>query len=154
MSRTAKSRADVQVFSEIGVIGQLTRNRLERALPDGLSQAQFGVLVRLAQHGGEESPARLAQAFQITKGAMTNTLQRLEAQGFVSVVDDADDGRRKRASITPAGLAAHQIGLKAARPTMDALRARFSDAEFEAALPFLVALREWLDENREPADPG
>ena len=148
MSRAPRARADVQVFTEIGVIGQLTRNRLERALPEGLSQAQFGLLTHLAQHGGEPPPVQLAKAFQVTKGAMTNTLQRLEAQGFVSVVGDADDGRRKRVSITPAGLAAHVMGLKAARPAMDALRARFDDSEFEAVLPFLGALRQWLDENR------
>jgi DNA-binding MarR family transcriptional regulator len=148
MSRAPRPRADVQVFTEIGVIGQLTRNRLERALPEGLSQAQFGLLTHLAQHGGEQSPVQLAQAFQVTKGAMTNTLQRLEAQGFVHVVGDADDGRRKRVSITDAGLAAHDLGVKAARPAMDALRERFSDADFATALPFLSALRSWLDENR------
>jgi hypothetical protein len=31
---------------------------------------------------------------------------------------------------------------------MDALRARFDDAEFEDALPFLSAVRLWLGENR------
>jgi hypothetical protein len=30
---------------------------------------------------------------------------------------------------------------------MEALRARFTEAECEAALPFLTALREWLGEN-------
>ena len=148
MARAPKSRADVQVLAEIAAIGQLTRNRLERALPDGLSQAQFSLLVRLAQHGAEESPVQLAQAFQVTKGAITNTLQRLEAQDFVAIAGDVDDGRRKQVRITPAGLAACDRGLKAARPAMDALRARFTDAQFEAALPFLSALREWLDENR------
>ena len=148
MSRTPRNRADVQVFAEIGAIGQLTRNRIERALPDGLSHAQFSLLVHLAHHGGEENPAALAQAFQVTKGAMTNTLQRLQAQGFVKIEGDAADGRRKRVSITPAGLAAHGQGLAATRPAMDALRARFADAEFESALPFLSALRVWLDENR------
>jgi len=148
MARAPKSRADVQVLAEIAAIGQLARNRLERALPDGLSQAQFSLLVRLAHHGAEESPVELAQAFQVTKGAITNTLQRLEAQGFVTLTDDADDGRRKRVRITPAGLAAHDRGLKAARPAMEALRGRFTDAEFEAALPFLSDLRAWLDENR------
>jgi DNA-binding MarR family transcriptional regulator len=148
MTRSPRPRTDVQVFTEIGVIGQLTRNRLERALPAGLSQAQFGLLTQLAQQGGEQSPVQLARDFQVTKGAMTNTLQRLEGQGFVSVVDDAADGRRKRVSITPAGLVAHDQGVKAARPAMDALRTRFSDADFTTALPFLSALRQWLDENR------
>jgi DNA-binding MarR family transcriptional regulator len=148
MSRAPRSRADVQVFSEIAAIGQLARNRLERALPDGLSQAQFNLLVRLAGHGGEENPVSLAQAFQVTKGAMTNTLQRLEAQGFVVIAGDADDGRRKRVSITPAGLAAHARGLAAARSVREGLRAHFTDAVFETALPFLSALRTWLDENK------
>ena len=148
MSRAPRNRADVQVFAEIGAIGQLTRNRVERALPGGLSHAQFSLLVHLAHHGGEASPVALAQTFQVTKGAMTNTLQRLESQGFVKIVGDADDGRRKRVSITPAGLAAHTRALAATRPAMDALRARFGDSEFETALPFLSALRVWLDENR------
>jgi DNA-binding MarR family transcriptional regulator len=138
----------VQVFSEIAAVAQLSRNRLERSLPAGLSQAQFSLLVRLAGHGAEENPADLARAFQLTKGAMTNTLQRLEAPGFVRIEDDAGDRRRKRVRITPAGLAACQGALAAARPAMDALRTRFSDAEFAAVLPFLTALREWLDENR------
>jgi DNA-binding MarR family transcriptional regulator len=148
MARPARNRADVQVFAEIGAIGQLARNRLERALPEGLSYAQFSVLVHLARHGGEDSPARLARAFQLTKGAMTNTLQRLATPGLVRVEGDAADGRRKRVSITAAGLAALNEGLAATRPAMEALRARFGDAEFEAALPFLTTLRSWLDENR------
>lgn len=148
MSRPPKDRPDVRLFTEIGIISQLVRTTLERALPDGLSYAQFSVLVHFARRGTEENPAQLAKAFQVTKGAMTNTLQRLEAQGFVAIEGDADDGRRKRVSITPAGLAAHDRGLAASRPAMEALRSRFSDAEFEAALPFLSALRAWLDEHR------
>src|ERR1019366_3910680 len=129
MSRPPKDRPDVRLFTEIGIISQLVRTTLERALPEGLSYAQFGVLTHFARRGGEESPVQLARAFQVTKGAMTNTLQRLEAQGFVATAGDADDGRRKRVSIAPAGLAAHDLGVKAARPAMDALRARFSDAD-------------------------
>ena len=118
------------------------------ALPDGLSQAQLNVLAILARHGGEETPAALARAFTLTKGAMTNTLQRLEARGWVRIAGDASDGRRKRVSLTPAGVAAHDRALAAARPDMEALRARFGAEAFEAALPFLTDLRVWLDENR------
>ncbi len=148
MARPARSRADVQVFAEIGVIGQLARNRVERALPDGMSQAQFDLLVHLASHGREENPAALAAAFQLTKGAMTNTLQRLAKQGFVRVTDDEADGRRKQVALTAAGQAAMNAAILATRPLIEDLRARFADADFEAALPFLSALRAWLDENR------
>ena len=95
MAAEAKDRPDVRVMTEIGIIAQLSQARLERNLPDGLSAAQFGVLIHFSRRGGRESPARLASAFQVTKGAMTNTLQRLEARGFVAIVGDPDDGRRK-----------------------------------------------------------
>lgn len=147
-ARAPRDRPDVRLFTEIGIISQLVRSSLERSLPYGLSYAQFGVLTHFARRGGVESPAQLARAFQVTKGAMTNTLQRLEGRGFIAIAGDAADGRRKRVSITPKGLAAHEAGLIAVRPPTDALRARFADADFEAVLPFLVSLREWLDDNR------
>ena len=148
MSPAPKDRSDVKVFTEIGIIDQLISNRVERVLPDGLSYAQFGVLVHFTRRGGQESPAQLAKAFQVTKGAMTNTLQRLEAQGFVRIEPDAADGRRKLVSITPEGVLAHDQGVLAMRPLMEAMRAAFTDTEFADALPFLTALRKWLDENR------
>jgi DNA-binding MarR family transcriptional regulator len=148
MSPATKDRPDVQVFTEIGIIDQLVTNRLERVLPSGLSYAQFGVLVHFARRGGQESPAQLAKAFQVTKGAMTNTLQKLAAQGFVRIEDDAADGRKKQVSITSDGLEAHDAGLVAMRPQMETLRSAFTDGEFRAVLPFLTALRMWLDDNR------
>ncbi|MDP1631302.1 MAG: MarR family transcriptional regulator [Caulobacter sp.] len=148
MAPQPKGRTDFQVMTEIGIIAQLANARLERSLPEGLSAAQFGVLNHFMRRGGQESPAQLAKAFQITKGAMTNTLQRLEAQGFVAIVGDKADGRRKLVSLTPAGVAAYEAGVAALRPRMEAMRAAFTEAEFAAALPFLTGLRTWLDDNR------
>lgn len=148
MARPPRGRPDVQVFSEIGVIDQLVTNRFERILPDGLSHAQFSVLTWFRHQGCAASPAELARSFQLTKGAMTNTLQRLEAQGLVEVAADPDDGRRKRVTITPAGHGVHDAALTALRPMTESLRSAFTEAEFSAALPFLRALRTWLDETR------
>jgi DNA-binding MarR family transcriptional regulator len=144
----AKDRPDVQVFTEIGIIDQLVSARLERSLPDGMSNAQFRVLTHFCRRGGAETPAQLARAFQITKGAMTNTLQRLEAQGFVEIVGDETDGRRKLVTLTPAGAAAYEQAITALRPYYGTLREAFTPEEFSGALPFLKALRGWLDENR------
>ncbi|MDH4385541.1 MAG: MarR family winged helix-turn-helix transcriptional regulator [Caulobacter sp.] len=144
----AKDRLDVQLLTEIGIINQLSVTLMERTIPAGMSAAQFGVLSHFVRRGGEESPAQLAGAFQVTKGAMTNTLQRLEAQGFVKILGDAADGRKKRVSLTPEGARAYDTAVMAMRPHMEALRGAFTDAEFAAALPFLKALRIWLDENR------
>jgi DNA-binding MarR family transcriptional regulator len=148
MARPPRERPDVQVFTEIGIIDQLVGNRLERVLPDGLSHAQFSVLTYFAHRGGVATPAELAGMFQVTKGAMTNTLQRLEAQGLVTIEPDAEDGRRKRVSATSAGLAAHDAALTALRPMTESLRSAFTEAEFIQALPFLKALRAWLYETR------
>jgi DNA-binding MarR family transcriptional regulator len=148
MSRSAKDRPDVRLFSEIGVIAQQTRTVMERGLPEGLSYASFTLLGHFAMHGGEETPARLAEIFQVTKGAITNTLQRLAGRGLVAIRGDQDDGRRKHVRLTPEGLAAYEASLVGMRPVMVSLRQRFGEDDFEAALPFLTALRAWLEENR------
>lgn len=145
---TAKDRPDVQVFTEVGIIDQLVTARLEKSLPAGMSAAQFGVLTHFSRRGGAQTPAQLARAFQVTKGAMTNTVQRLEAQGFVEVVPDASDGRKKRVTMTAKGAAAFEAAIAGLRPYYAGLREAFPDGEFEAALPFLRRLRTWLDENR------
>ena len=144
----AKDRPDFMVFNEIAIIAQLAENRLERTLPPGMSAAQFGLLNHFCRRGGEESPAQLASAFQVTKGAMTNTLQRLQAQGFIRVAPHGEDGRKKLISITPEGVTAHGQAILALRPYFASLREAFTDGEFEAALPFLRAMRAWLDDNR------
>ena len=144
----AKDRPDFMVFNEIAIIAQLAQNRLERSLPAGMSAAQFGLLTHFSRRGGEESPAQLASAFQVTKGAMTNTLQKLEARGLIRVVPHGEDGRKKLVSITPQGVIAHGHAILALRPYFASLREAFTDQEFETALPFLRAMRAWLDDNR------
>ncbi|MBL4863409.1 MAG: MarR family transcriptional regulator, partial [Rhodobiaceae bacterium] len=92
-------------FNEIGIIGQLSGTMFRRALPEGMTMSQFSVLNHFSRLGGERTPARLAAAFQVTKGAMTNTLQRLEAKGYVTIEMDKADRRRKLVRATVQGLA-------------------------------------------------
>src|SRR5450631_2744066 len=99
----AKERPDVAVLSEIARIDQRVRIALERVLPEGLSAAQFAVLGRLAAAGEPLSPSSLAADFAVTKPAMTNTLQRLQAQGLVAVATDRSDRRRKWVTATADG---------------------------------------------------
>ena len=111
----AKDRPDVELFAEVGRIDQLFRKHLERALPRGLTAAQFAVLNHFVLRGAPQGPAALAATFHLTKGAMTNTLQRLQAQGLVSVQADGGDGRRKVVALTEAGLEAHAACISAFR---------------------------------------
>jgi len=148
MARALVPRADVQVFAEIGVVDQLATTRIDRMLPDGITSAQFSVLNHLSVHGGEQTPASLAEAFVVTKGAITNSLQRLEGRGLIAIAADPADGRRKRVSITAEGLAIYDQCLATLRPMTESLREAFTDQEFQDALPFLNALRTWLAETR------
>jgi DNA-binding MarR family transcriptional regulator len=145
-----QDRPDIQVFTEIGIIEHLMRTAVAKALPPGMTYPQWEVLVHFSRTGDGDTPAELARALQVTKGAVTNTLQKMEAAGLVEVTADAHDGRKKRIRVTRHGAACHTEMLKMVRPHLDQLRGGFTDAEFETALPFLRALRVWLDENRNP----
>lgn len=145
MAQTARDRPDVALFAEVGRIEQLFRNRVERALPYGLTASQFAVLNHLVLRGTAQGPAELAAAFHLTKGAITNTLQRLDQAGFILVAADKGDGRRKRVTLTPAGRAAHRDGVAALRPQMEAMRAAFPAERLEAVLSLLAELRDWLE---------
>ena len=148
MPRRRSHRPDVEVFAEIGIIDQLATTRIDRLLPDSLTSAQFSVLNHLAVHGREETPASLADIFLVTKGAMTNTLQRLEGRDLISVTGDPTDARRKKVSITEEGHKAYNDCVAALRPMMESMREAFTQDEFQDALPFLNALRVWLVETR------
>ena len=85
----------VALFSEVFMADQLVRNRISRALPKGMELSHFAVLNHLAYLNDERSPAQLADVFHVTRGAMTNTLAKLEWAGHVHIRPDWDDARRK-----------------------------------------------------------
>lgn len=139
-----RERADVVFFARVTAIERLAAQRLERALPAGLSAASLAVLNRLAIAAAPLTPQELARALQLSKPAMTHTLQRLERQRLVELRGDPDDGRRKRVTLTAAGAEAQRAALAAVRPKLEEVRAAFVPADFEAALPFLERLGAWL----------
>ncbi len=129
------------MFSEMLTADQLIRSRLSRALPKGMELSHFIVLNYLAQHREERTPADLARIFHVTRGAMTNTLARLEWAGHVHIRPDWDDARRKRVSISGAGSAAREAALAAIRPILgDAVREIGTD-RVRAAIPVLREMR-------------
>jgi DNA-binding MarR family transcriptional regulator len=141
----ARDPAVIAVFGEIVMIEQLARSRLARALPRGMELSHFMTLNHLAGTGGEKTPAQLARVFHVTRGAMTNTLQKLDAAGYVHVRPDWDDARRKWVSLSPAGQAARDRAAAAIAPVFDDVVSRVGLPRLRAALPFLRALRAGLD---------
>lgn len=129
------------LFSELFMADQLARTRISRVLPRGMELSHFGVLNHLARSGEERTPAQLARAFHVTRGAMSNTLARLEWAGHVHIRPDWDDARRKYVAISPAGRRAHAAALASITPLIGEAVAELGDARVRAALPVLRALR-------------
>lgn len=131
----------VSLFSEILTVEQLARNSVARVLPKGMELSQFAVLNHLAHTGLERTPAQLARSFHLTRGAMTNTLRKLEWAGWVHVRPDWDDARRKLVSISPAGLRARNHALQAITPLIADVTGKVGADKVRAALPVLRELR-------------
>ncbi|MDV7141064.1 MarR family winged helix-turn-helix transcriptional regulator [Tropicimonas sp. TH_r6] len=134
----------VALFSEIFTIDQLAHNRLTKALPKGMELSQFSVLNHLARVGEERTPAQLAQAFHLTRGAMSNTLSKLEWAGHIHVRPDWDDARRKFITISPSGRAAREAAIAAVSPIIAEVVAEIGPERVRQALPVLRELREKL----------
>jgi DNA-binding MarR family transcriptional regulator len=145
MRETQRDPVVIALFSEIVMVETLARSRLARVLPKGMELSHFMVLNHFARLGGEKSPAQLARVFHVTKGAMSNTVARLDAAGYVHVRPDWEDGRRKRVSISPAGLAARDRAILAVSPVFDDVVAGVGLDRMRTALPVLRRLRELLD---------
>ena len=144
------------LFSEVFISDQLARDLIGKALPKGMQISHFSVLNLLAHLNVERSPAELAEAFHVTRGAMTNTLSRLEWSGYIHIRPDWDDARRKFVAISPAGRAARDAALAAFMPRIaDVVREVGAD-RVRAALPVLRLLRKQLEETlRQPGSgPG
>jgi DNA-binding MarR family transcriptional regulator len=118
-------------------------------LPDGLKVSQFAVLNHLVRLGGAWSPLRLARAFQVTKGAMTNTLQRLEKRGLVKIAPDPGDGRAKLVTITGAGRDMRSRCVASVDPLLAELSTVVAPDDLSAALPVLEQVRKHLDKRRD-----
>ena len=131
----------VTLISEILTADQLVRNKLGRAMPKGMEISHFSVLNHLARAGGERTPAQLARSFHVTRGAMTNTLKRLEQAGHIHIRPDWDDARRKQVAISPAGRRARDVALEAIGPVIEETFGQMDAERMRAILPVLRELR-------------
>jgi DNA-binding MarR family transcriptional regulator len=134
----------VALFSEIFTADQLARNRLSRALPKGMELSHFSVLNHLARINDERTPAQLAHTFHLTRGAMTNTLAKLEWAGHVHIRPDWDDARKKLVAISPSGRRAVDSAISALSPIITEIVAEIGVDRVRQALPVLRELREKL----------
>ncbi len=145
MSDANKNLA-IALFSELLTVDQLAKSSVARVLPKGMELSHFSVLNHLAHAGGERSPGQLAQTFHLTRGAITNTLNKLEWAGWVHVRPDWDDARKKMVSISPSGISARDAALAAIAPIISDLVETVGHEKVKATLPVLRALRTTLND--------
>lgn len=131
----------ITLFGELFMADQLARNRVSKALPRGMELSHFSVLNHLARIGDERTPAQLARAFHVTRGAMTNTLTKLEWAGHIHIRPDWDDARQKFVAISPAGRAARDAAVAAVIPMIADVVQALGAEKVRAVLPVLREMR-------------
>ena len=132
----------VSLFGEILALDQLVRNRLAKVLPKGMELSHFSVLNQLSHTKIERTPAQIAKSFRVTRGAITNTLNKLELSGYIHIRPDWDDARRKMVSISPAGIVARNNALTAVTPIINELVSEMGEERLKAIVPILRELRQ------------
>ena len=135
----------VPLFGEILALDQLVRNRLAKVLPKGMELSHFSVLNQLSHTKIERTPAQIAKSFRVTRGAITNTLNKLELSGYIHVRPDWEDARRKMVSISPAGMVARNNALTAVTPIIEDLARDMGEERLKAIVPILRELRQKLE---------
>ena len=135
----------VALFGELFTADQLARTRISKVLPRGMELSHFSVLNHLAGIGDERSPAQLARAFHVTRGAMTNTLAKLEWAGHIHIRPDWDDARRKFVAISPSGRAARDAAVQAIAPLIAEVVQALGADRVRSVLPVLRELRTRLE---------
>ena len=100
---------DPEVEGIVDRIGGLQR-RFKRAMDETLDEfdldwSEYKLLSLLTREGEvyRSSPGKLARIMELSSGAMTNRLDRLEQSGFVRRLPDPDDRRGILVELTPEG---------------------------------------------------
>lgn len=137
----------VSLFSEVLALDNLMRNRVSKALPKGMELSHVTVLNHLANAKSERTPAQLAKAFNLTRGAMTNTLAKLEWAGHITISPDWDDARRKLVVISPAGRRARDTAMQAIAPLISESVSSVGTDKVKTILPVLRQLRTIFSED-------
>jgi DNA-binding MarR family transcriptional regulator len=94
------------IVDRIGGINRRIKNALRETLVDyALTPEDWHVLspLRLRKDGRRSSPGALARDLEVSSGAMTSRLDRLEEMGLIRRDRDPDDRRGVTVEITPKG---------------------------------------------------
>ncbi len=95
----------------MGLSRRIKRMMEETCAEHGLTWGEWKVLGYLHRKSGparRASPGRLAEHLELSSGAMTNRLDRLEEAGLIQRLRDPDDRRGVHVELTAAGREAYE----------------------------------------------
>ena len=141
MAKPINDPLAVSLFSEISAIDHLFKLKLSKSLPTGMELSHFSILNHIANLEAEKTPAQLARSFNLTKGAITNTLIKLSHMGYIHIRPDWNDARSKLISISPAGKNARDVAVDSIEPILGDLMNGISTDQTKSIIPFLRNLR-------------
>ena len=146
MKNNSNKLAPLTLFSEITTIDQLIRAQISKSLPEGMASSHLSVLNHLSSVKNEKTPLQLAKSFHVTKGAMTNTLSRLETSGYINVRPDWRDARRKQITISKLGIEAQRTAIDAITPVLTKVINKLGKDKADSVLPIIRELRHILSD--------
>lgn len=122
------------IVDRIHGLNRRFRKMMESTLAEhGLTYEEWGVLnvLHLAGPPFRAAPGKIARRLELTSGAMTARLDKLEASGLVQRKPDPDDRRGLRVELTEAGKKAYKQAIGAQAEKEAFVAAALSDQEKE-----------------------
>ena len=144
MKKKINNLAPLILFSEISTIDQLMRAQISKILPGNMAISHLSVLNQLSSIQNEKTPMQLAKSFHVTKGAMTNTLSKLEVSGYINIRPDWNDARKKQVTISKAGIEAQREAIKSITAILSKAISKLGKEKADLVLPIIRELRNIL----------
>ena len=151
---------DLEVEGIVDRIGGLER-RLKRMMDAtleefGLDTGEHRVLSTLAQSGApyRSTPGRLSKRMELSSGAMTNRLDRMEASGLIRRLPDPDDRRGVVVELTDHGRETYRSAVGAQANKEALIAAALNDREKARLNALLRKLMREFERREQGAGPG
>ncbi|MGW0750550.1 MarR family winged helix-turn-helix transcriptional regulator [Streptomyces sp. NPDC002587] len=142
---------DLQAFAVLlrRMNSEFNRMAHEFAQAHGLHTTDVQALIALLDNGSDGSvqpmtPGRLGEQLNLTSGAVTACLDRLERAGHVRRTRAPDDRRVVHLQYAPAGREVARDYFMPLARTTDAVRAEFDEAELSVVVRFLASMNDRL----------
>ena len=107
--------------------------------PLGLGLSEFAIL-ELLLHRGRQPVNEIGRRIDLSSGAITSAVDRLEAQGLVVRSSDMEDRRTRWVSLTPKGTARIREVFGAHKQKMDGVAGSLTKAERETLIDLVKKL--------------